>query len=258
MLERRLLALLLWCCSCSQTHELATSAEPDASQLALADAAPLRDAQVALCGSSACACSNGLDDDGDGLIDGFDPECTSPSDQFEDSFATGVHGEDQSQKCQDCFFDDNSGAGDDGCSRARSCALDGTSSGGSGACNDCAVAAKCSDSCRPLAPNGCDCFGCCSVFHGGVETHILLSASCSLAVLDDPTRCTVCLPAADCLNPCGRCELCAGRLVTDLPADCQAANGPGYTCDESKVCSSGADCSGSEYCQQGCCLQVGI
>ncbi|HYQ14706.1 MAG TPA: hypothetical protein VEQ58_03080, partial [Polyangiaceae bacterium] len=44
-------------------------------------------------GSSATgssACSNGIDDDGDGLIDGFDPECTGLADDDEGSFATGI------------------------------------------------------------------------------------------------------------------------------------------------------------------------
>ena len=46
-----------------------------------------------LCGSSPCACSDGLDNDGDGLVDGFDPECTSPFDNDEGSFATGIPGD---------------------------------------------------------------------------------------------------------------------------------------------------------------------
>src|SRR5262245_10911807 len=45
------------------------------------------------CGSAGCACSNGIDDDGDGLVDGFDPECTGPLDNDEGSFATGIPGD---------------------------------------------------------------------------------------------------------------------------------------------------------------------
>src|SRR5260221_8786085 len=35
-------------------------------------------------------CSDGKDNDGDGLIDGFDPECTGPWDNDESPFATGI------------------------------------------------------------------------------------------------------------------------------------------------------------------------
>ena len=60
-------------------------------------------------------CSNCKDDDGDGLIDGFDPECTGPFDNDEGSFATGIPGDNKDAINQDCFFDGNSGAGNDGC-----------------------------------------------------------------------------------------------------------------------------------------------
>ena len=35
-------------------------------------------------------CSDCIDNDGDGKIDGFDPECAGPNDNREDSFATGL------------------------------------------------------------------------------------------------------------------------------------------------------------------------
>src|SRR3569833_2466017 len=62
-------------------------------------------------------CSNCKDDDGDGLIDGFDPECTGPFDNDEGSFATGIPGENKDAINQDCFFDGDSGAGAGGCSQ---------------------------------------------------------------------------------------------------------------------------------------------
>ncbi|MDB4985095.1 MAG: hypothetical protein JWN04_273 [Myxococcaceae bacterium] len=216
------------------------------------------DAGVVYCGSAPCACSDGRDNDGDGYVDGFDPECTGASDNFEDSFATGAHGEDKTAKCEDCFFDANSGAGD-GCRRARSCALDGTSSSGNGSCRACAVDTSCSDSCGPLVPNGCDCFGCCGVWQGTTVSNILLgSPSCTTAVLADPLKCTPCIQAQDCMNPCGPCELCAGRRVSDLPATCATSSEPGFTCDQGEVCHSTSDCGSLRYCQQGCCIEVGI
>ena len=45
---------------------------------------------TALCNGTPCRCDNGKDDDGDGLVDGLDPECTGPYDNDESSFATGA------------------------------------------------------------------------------------------------------------------------------------------------------------------------
>src|SRR5690349_6632151 len=98
------------------------------------DAASPRDAQLA---------DAGKEDDLDGLSDGFDPECSGAFDDDESTFATGVHGEDKDARCQDCYFDGNSGPGDDGCRRASSCALDGTASGGTGACSTCTPSTQC-------------------------------------------------------------------------------------------------------------------
>jgi hypothetical protein len=241
-------AVLLALAACTNDTELVTPRREDASL-----PPPVEfEAGVARCGNVACACSNGLDDDNDQLIDGFDPECSSASDDVEGSFATGVHGEAQDKKCQDCFFDDDSG-GD--CRRARSCALDGTSSSGTGNCRTCEVSASCADSCLPHVPNGCDCYGCCEVWRGGVPVaNVLLDDTCSLAHLDDAGRCVRCTPASTCRNPCGACELCLGRGPGDLPASCAA----GFTCEGAMTCGSSADCADAHYCQQGCCLLTGI
>lgn len=253
----------LWLCvvlhGCgTRSIELAGSARLDAS---VPDAREptfhLDDASVVLCGSTPCACSDGVDNDLDGFVDGFDAECTGAFDQFEDSFATGSHGEDSTSKCQDCFFDGNSGAGDDGCKRARACTTDPGASG-IGACRDCSVDATCTGSCAPLVPNGCDCFGCCGVWRDGVELTILLgSASCTLATLDDTQRCTPCTRSAQCGNPCSECELCPGRTVRDLPDSC-AGSGPGFICSDGETCERPSDCPTLAYCQQGCCTQVGL
>jgi hypothetical protein len=66
-------------------------------------------------------CSDGKDNDGDGLIDSRDPECTGPLDNDEGSFATGIPGDNVDPKWQDCFFDGNSGGGDDGCRYSTGC-----------------------------------------------------------------------------------------------------------------------------------------
>jgi hypothetical protein len=230
--------------ACTRTTELVPSLPPDAGS-----PTPVVEAGVAArCDNGPCACSNGLDDDGDGLLDGFDPECSAPFDDREDTFATGVHGEGQDMKCQDCFFDDDSGGT---CKRARSCALDGTPASGTGACRSCEPEASCSDSCLPRVPNGCDCYGCCQVWREGVPVaNVLLSASCSLATLDDPTQCVRCVQASACQNPCGTCELCTGRTLADLPASC----GNAAVCERAVSCASEAECPALHYCLQGCCV----
>jgi hypothetical protein len=261
------LALLVGCTTRTTNLVNSRGGAPDAASSDAAeptrDATPmfeLDDAGKVRCGNVACACSDGVDNDSDGLIDGFDPECTGAGDAYEDSYATGSHGEEQNAKCQDCFFDANSGAGKDGCRRARSCATDGTSAGGTGMCRTCDVEMSCLDSCQPLVPNGCDCFGCCGVWRDGNVVNVLLgSVDCKADALDDPRRCTRCIPAADCANPCGPCELCPGRRQVDLPASCASTNGMGFSCDDGELCQQHTDCNRPlETCQQGCCRTTGI
>src|SRR6185436_9912124 len=67
------------------------------------------------CPVSPSACTDGIDNDGDGKIDGADPECVGTCDNDEGTFATGISGDNIDACKQDCFFDGNSGQGDDGC-----------------------------------------------------------------------------------------------------------------------------------------------
>ncbi len=237
------------------------ASQPLDAQLADAakDAAPpfvVSEAGVTLCGAVPCLCSNGKDDDLDGLSDGFDPECTGAFDDDESSFATGVHGEDKDARCQDCYFDGNSGPGDDGCRRASSCALDGTASGGSGACGTCTPSMQCTDTCLPHTPNGCDCFGCCDVQTPQGKVSVLLRDTCSIDLIQDRAACPRCIQALDCKNECGRCELCPGQTLTDLPLDCKGSDGLGYTCDSGQVCGASVPCGITSYCVQGCCTPI--
>jgi hypothetical protein len=216
------------------------------------------------------ACSNGKDDDGDDLIDGFDPECTGPWDNDETSFATGIPGDNVDPKWQDCFFDGNSGAGDDDCRYATGCItgeLEATN-------KDCKLTDACIKFCAPLTPNGCDCFGCCSVeLPGGGSVDIQAATTCSVANVDDEDACPRCVKSAACGNTCGRCELCPGKTIADLPEDCGptgsggagsggaattggTGGGPTYSCDGGEqVCGPGLPgCTLGSYCSQGCCL----
>src|SRR4051812_29516875 len=162
-------------------------------------------------------CSDGIDNDGDGLIDGLDPECTGPFDNDEGSFATGIPGDNKDPKWQDCFFDGNSGAGDDGCRYATDC-LYGTMAQDDPSCT---LSQQCLDFCGALTPNGCDCFGCCTVQAAdGSSVDIYEVSSCSIAQLDDEKACPRCTKNTQCQNTCGECELCPGKTVADLPASC--------------------------------------
>jgi len=225
-------------------------------------------------------CANGLDDDGDGLIDGFDPECIGPSDNDEGSFATGIPGDNRDPKWQDCFFDGNSGAGDDGCRYSTSCLYGETAQSD----DACSVTDECLAYCGARTPNGCDCFGCCSIgLANGDSVDIYTTATCSLDQLDDEEACPRCTKSTACANDCGECELCPGKTVDDLPESCGSVTPPGggsggappdgsagapsndggtpgtppptYTCDGGlTVCSAELPCPSDFYCQFGCCL----
>lgn len=232
----------------------------DPRDAASADTSTPIDARVpAQCGDVVCACDNGLDDDEDGLIDGFDPECTGALDHDERSFATGTI-DAGTVTCQDCFFDSNTESDDDGCELHAQCLYgEPPAMPGAGECNTCDVTKRCEDACRPRTPNGCDCFGCCTVdIKGQPKINIRLQDSCSLALLMDEAACPRCMPNDACRNPCGRCELCPGRTEADLPADCSdMPRDPGHKCDDSEaVCTSDKPCGAGFYCQQGCCLPL--
>jgi hypothetical protein len=220
-----------------------------------------------LCGGP-CACADGEDNDGDGVSDGFDTECTGPADNDEGTFATGISGDNMDPTWQDCFFDGNSGGGDDGCRYHTGC-LTGDKEASD---DDCTVTQQCLDFCNARTPNGCDCFGCCTIRQAdGTDLSVVISADCQEDSLEDCVQCT---PDAECGNECGECELCPGKTADDLPDHCgnttppdggtagsggSDAGTPGYSCDNGAiVCAAQADCpSTSYYCSFGCCQLLG-
>jgi hypothetical protein len=222
------------------------------------------------CQEGASQCNNCLDDDGDGAVDGFDPECTGPLDRDEGSFATGIPGDNVDEKKQDCFFDGNSGA-DFGQQISTCCLLpDGecpASSGGGGdgvgafdRATDCAYSQDAIDYCAPLTPPGCDCFGCCTVCVEAGCFDILanpaVSPDCSQETAGT-AACPVCQKVAACDGgACNAdpddCVLCPGESPTDLPGTCNGANAcPGGA---QTACPSGTECDSASYCQAGCCV----
>ena len=222
--------------------------------------------------SSACTlarCSNGIDDDDDGLIDGADPECVSPGDPSEERFWSGHYADNIDPAWQDCFFDGNSGSGDDGC-RVHTCCSLGASGG-----EDCPMdgsfdpardcfeqAEQCTSFCQRLTPAGCDCFGCCTVCEPGSSdcTDVLVNPDvapdCVADAAGDETRCPPCIKHEECAAPpcdLASCVLCRGQSADDLPEACGGVN----ECPGSTACASGApceDCSPDGYCSTGCCV----
>jgi hypothetical protein len=215
------------------------------------------------CTPGSFACNNCIDDDGDGLIDGFDPECTGATDDREDSFATGLPGDNKDEKIQDCFFDGNSGSGDDKCRLHTCCLLDGP-------CpenlqppafnpNDCKVSSQCIANCAPLAPPGCDCFGCCTICNSGLCRDILINPAvapdCTHEVLANEQMCPACRKIEDCGGGnCGDvdCILCPGETLDQLPSQCEDQACPGGR----TPCRGDTDCLSNQYCSAGCCIAV--
>jgi hypothetical protein len=216
-----------------------------------------------------------MDDDGDGKIDAADLQCTGAADNDEASYGTGIPGDNQDPFWQDCFFDGNSGAGDDKCRYHTQC-LTGEKPLTD---PDCIVSQQCLDFCMPNTPNGCDCFGCCSVLlPGGGTKDVRLSPQCTPDAVNDPAKCVPCTKTTQCANDCARCELCIGKPT--LPPDCNpgtgGTSGTGGTGGTSGTAGTGgsggcaiptcptgrqacgvectAACPAGTYCLTGCCV----
>ena len=225
-------------------------------------------------------CSDGLDNDMDGKTDSLDLECVGPCDNAESSFATGIPGDNVDACKQDCFFDGNSGQGDDGCNWNLKC-----DSANPGAATGCPYVAgsmgckveqdpKCIRNCQKLAPNGCDCFGCCAVNAGGTAVSVMLVATCTADKFGDATACPRCTQNPSCVNTCEKCEVCLGRpapdpsctpTTTDAGTPTTDASTPpadaGMTtqCSEGvATCSATTPCATGSYCQTGCCVRFTI
>ncbi len=228
----------------------------------------------ATCHGKTYACGNCKDDDGDGLIDAADPECTGPCDNREDSFDVGLPGGAADKCSEDCFFDNGNGAGNDGCRFSHacdplsvapdypptgmaSCAYDENAKiAGGQSCAElrAAQAPSCADVCGPLVPNGCDCFGCCEIPAGSGRFVALGggAAGCNASTLDDPSACPPCTQVPSCLNTCDACESCVGR-PEPLASCAGTTDGCGGLFDPCNR-SGSALCPMGSYCITGCCI----
>ena len=211
--------------------------------------------EIAECQGHVYECGDLIDNDGDGLLDNLDPDCLGPCDDTEDSYYGGIPGQAGPACKVDCYFDQDSGAGNDDCywdhrcdplsvdpnyypepENGGQCEYEGDEYIVNPTGKDCAEllveqSEACQSYCAPLVPNGCDCFGCCELPAGsgsfvwlGSEGGLNDDGStkfCDIENVSNPAVCHPCTPVQDeCYNPCGECELCIGKTIEDLPAHC--------------------------------------
>lgn len=248
-------------------------------------------------------CGDCVDNDDDGLADQDDPECLNFCDDHEASYSffDPSSGGGDTPNCNlDCYYDPDVGSGNDGCRWNGRCdplspdPLCSPYSPGLVGGNSCpnTQSASCATNCRPLVPNGCDCFGCCElpagsgdfVFIGTGAAERAPTCTEALAEAGDTEACAPCTPRLgddSCYNSCLRCELCLGKTVDDLPCDCftaatapsrcdgvdagvpdggtpQTDGGVPYECPDgpSTVCGfpGTPECPFPTYCLTGCCV----
>jgi len=208
-------------------------------------------------------CTNCVDDDGDGVADAWDPDCTSPLDNDETSFDLGIPDRISRDPCkQDCKFDGNSGSGDDNCFRDLKCDPESAEPycpyDASKMCLP--QPPKCIDMCLGITPNGCDCFGCCEFAlpdASKVTVRIGVSSLCNSKSVADSEACKPCTQVTDCLNPCDACEYCLGK--DELPSGCASPDGGlgGQGCSTNQTpCSPTVPCPAGDYCLTGCCIPI--
>lgn len=241
------------------------------------------------CQNHVYQCGDCQDNDGDGLTDDEDPDCMGPCQDNELGFYGAISGQNKADCKMDCYFDQDTGAGNDTCGWDHRCDWHDPNPEGD-ACvyspeeahvSDCGAAQatqtqQCLDVCGPLTPNGCDCFGCCAVPPPtdtvpaeGVylaSTDAQGQPTCMASNASDPSACKPCVIVAGCFNPCGRCQICIGKPT--IPEDCYVTPEPGDAGSSVIVpdqCPDGEQpcglpgeppCPGGQYCITGCCQTV--
>jgi hypothetical protein len=229
----------------------------------------------AMCGSSVFLCGDCKDNDSDGLIDADDTECFGPCDNTEVSLMLGIQGNDTGSCQADCAFD-RGASRVDGCLYTHACDMlsvapsypptgrsrceydeNATLPGSDLTCADMRFSqpAECLEVCRPLAPNGCDCFGCCEL-PGRSDRFVWVGAAgndvsgCDLTTLENDAICPPCTPVQSCFNACEECEYCAGGVTPD-----PSCGGVVAECEGGRLsCSGRTSCPSGHYCITGCCI----
>ena len=247
-----------------------------------------------LCAGKELECGDCIDNDGDGLVDWRDLECLGPCDNTEGpALIAGVGGDTGTSCGVDCYFDFGNGPGNDDCfwdhrcdtlePEKATCPFTQKIADDPKYC-PAAQSQQCLDFCLPYTPNGCDCFGCCTFpaltgqGPNGADVYVWIGAftkggvgTCTLADVTDPVKCPPCTPILDCLNACGKCEVCVGKPLP--PPECFGKDagvpeaGPTDAAPPSQQCAPGvqpcglpgqAPCDPGYYCISGCCVEVSI
>jgi hypothetical protein len=217
--------------------------------------------RVTSCQGHIYQCGDCEDNDGDGVADAKDPDCLGPCDNNESGFNTEIPGGNSSPCSQECYFDQDTGAGNDDCHWDHRCdpyePVELNPCNYANECTSCdcqgwldSQSQLCLDFCLPLVPNGCDCFGCCELEPETGVYKFIGSPDCTLA---SPESCSQCTPVPSCLNECGHCEICIGK--PELPPDCTTEQ----QCPEGvQPCGlEGQDpCPEGYYCITGCCAAI--
>ena len=241
------------------------------------------------------------------MIDSLDPDCLGACQNNEARVLRSDPSQNNAPCKADCYWDQDTGSGNDSCywnhqcdpfeqspapaatSPEIGCTYDpNTHVGGApvpAGQKDCAYLLAnqpklCTDFCKPLTPNGCDCFGCCEnpndkghyVYAGSVNAAGQPTCTADQATLMDSTKCKACTPVPGCQNTCEHCEICFGGAP--LPADCfgDMAGSPPSTDmagapppPPPQTCPAGqaacglpgqAPCDPGFYCVTGCCQQA--
>jgi hypothetical protein len=224
---------------------------------------PLDGGGVFICHITPCQgkvyqCGDCVDNDGDGKFDSQDPDCLGACQNNEAGFFGAIPGQNNAPCKSDCYWDQDTGAGNDNCYWSHDCDPyeQGPTPCAAATCpelscnydpnakvpgasvpngqKDCAYllttqSTLCTNFCQPLTPNGCDCFGCCEnpnapgtyVYAGSVSAGGQPTCNSNPATLSDPALCKPCTPVPGCQNTCQHCELCFGK--DQLPPDCYSA-----------------------------------
>jgi hypothetical protein len=239
------------------------------------------------CQGKTYACGDCADNDGDCRVDTLsDPACLGPCSDNEEGYSGEIPGQNNAPCKMDCYFDQDTGAGNDGCYWSHSCdplsLAPGYPPSGDNKCAyspsskipgeqlTCAQAqatqgTQCWDAtppvaagenyCGALVPNGCDCFGCCEI--PGLTYAVYLGSTdsagagtCTPETLQDPALCKPCTQVAGCRNTCQTCEICVGK--PELPSSCACQQcAPG-----AQLCGDpcGTPCAAGYFCSTGCCV----
>ncbi len=236
-----------------------------------------------ICDGRLLECGDCRDNDEDGKADWRDRECLGPCDNTEGpALISDVGGVTGSTCHVDCYFDygNGMGTGSDDCwwdhqcdplePEASICPYDERVVRNEQFCPD-EQSELCEDICLPFTPNGCDCFGCCTfpelggLGEDGGDAYVWIGAKddsnvgiCTFDAILDEEKCPRCTPQGNCLNECGRCEICIGKPT--IPDDCFNDEGdPEGQCPEGVTpcgLEDQAPCDPGFWCVSGCCQET--